>query len=107
MAAGFALIGAIRWEWHATLFVIAALFAVAALVAPRALGPVYRVWMAVGEVLAWINTRIILTLVFFLVVTPTGLVMRLFGRSPLERRRSGTSYWDDVSYRDRHLEKQF
>ncbi len=62
--------------------------------APRTLGPVERAWLAVGAVLAWVNTRIILTLLFYVVVTPVALVMRLF-RDPLERRldRDSASYW--------------
>ena len=115
MAAGFAVIAAARWRAHSSrqvigiLIAIAAAFLLAGLLAPRSLAGIYAIWMRIGEALAWINTRIILTLIFFLVVTPTGLVMRLFGRSPLDprRHRSTASYWDDVSYRDRHLEKQF
>lgn len=100
--------GAPRWLWI-TLLAIAAVLLLGAAVAPSLLRPVYRAWMRLGEVLAWVNTRIILTLVFFLVVTPIGLVMRLFGRSPMAARR-GDSYWIDVephSYGDRHVEKQF
>ena len=63
-------------------------------VAPRILAPVYRAWMALGEVLAWINTRIILGVVFYGVVTPLGLLMRLFSRDPMRRQfdRTGESY---------------
>lgn len=110
------VIGAVQWRRGApqpvwlTLFSIAATLLLCAAVAPSLLRPVYRVWMQLGEVLAWINTRIILTLVFFLVVTPIGIVMRLFGRSPIARARHEHSYWTDVephSYGDRHVEKQF
>lgn len=100
--------GAPHWVW-VTLLSIAAVLLLAAAIAPSLLKPVYRGWMRVGEVLGWINTRILLTLVFFLVVTPIGLVMRLFGRSPIAVRR-GDSYWIDAephSYGDRHVEKQF
>lgn len=88
---------------------IAAVLSLLSAVAPAWLRPVYRGWMRVGEVLGWINTRIILTLVFFLVVTPIGLLMRLFGRSPIATAKRD-SYWTDVephSYGDRHVEKQF
>ena len=71
-----------RW-WAVTL---AVLLIGPALVAPGILGPAYRVWMKLAEVLAWINTRILLGLVFFGVVTPIGLVMRLLGRDPMRRR---------------------
>lgn len=92
-----------------TLVSIAAVLLLLAAVAPALLRPVYRGWMRVGETLGWINTRILLTLVFFLAVTPIGLLMRLFGRSPIAVRRKD-SYWVDVephSYGDRHVEKQF
>ena len=59
------------------LTVIGAAFAIAAVAYPRALLPLYRPWMRLAEGLGWLNTRIILILVFFLVVTPIGLVMRL------------------------------
>jgi hypothetical protein len=77
--------------WAVTLAVVLVL---PALVAPSVLKPAYRAWMALAEVLAWINTRIILGLVFFLVVTPIGLVMRLLGRDPMRRQfdRAGESY---------------
>jgi hypothetical protein len=73
---------------------LAVALVVPALVAPRILAPVYRVWMAAGEVLAWINTRILLGLVFYGIVTPIGLVMRLTGRDPMRRQLepSGESY---------------
>jgi hypothetical protein len=58
---------------------------VPALVAPRILTPAYRAWMKLAEVLAWINTRIVLGVVFYGVVTPIGLVMRLVGRDPMRR----------------------
>jgi hypothetical protein len=65
-----------------------------ALVAPRILAPVHRAWMALGEVMAWINTRIILGVVFYVVVTPLGLLMRLLSRDPMRRQldRTGESY---------------
>jgi hypothetical protein len=115
VSAALLVIAAYRW-WRGApqtaslvLIAIAAALLLLAAVAPAALRPVYRVWMRIGEGLAWVNTRIILTVVFFLVVTPIGVVMRLFGRSPMAARR-GDSYWLDVephSYGDKHVEKQF
>ena len=101
--------GAPQWVWI-TLVAITAALLLAAAVAPSVLKPVYRGWMHLGEALGWVNTRILLTLIFFLVVTPIGLVMRLFGRSPIAVKRRDDSYWTDVephSYGDRHVEKQF
>jgi polyferredoxin len=83
---------------------------VPALVAPRILGPVHRAWMALGEVLAWINTRIILGIVFYGVVTPLGLLMRLFSRDPMRRQfdRAGESYRQPCTPRPAtHMLRQF
>ena len=89
-----------NWYWLAG----AGLWLSAALLYPKMLAPLYKVWMAFGHVLGWINARIILALVFFLVVMPIGLVMRLFGKDFLRMRknRSG-SYWIK---RDRELTPQ-
>jgi len=59
---------------------------VPALVLPRSLTYVHRVWMAAGEALGWINTRIILSVIFYAIVTPMGIVMRRFGHDPMRRR---------------------
>ena len=65
-----------------------------ALVAPGLLGPVHKVWMGGAHAVGWFNTRVLLGLVYFLIMTPTGVVMRLVGRDPLDRRlRDRPSYW--------------
>lgn len=48
-----------------------------ALVFPRLLGPVYQVWMKIGAVLGWINTRIILGIIFYGLFTPIGFFRRV------------------------------
>lgn len=66
-----------------------------ALVRPAALAPVHKAWMRFARALGWFNTRLILVLVFYLVLTPISLVMRLLGKRPLALHRdSGAStYW--------------
>jgi hypothetical protein len=59
---------------------------VPALLRPRSLTYVYRVWMVAAEILGWINTRIVLSLVFYGIVTPMGFVMRRAGRDSMQRR---------------------
>ena len=56
-----------------------------ALAWPRSLTRVYRLWMRVGEVLGWINTRMILGALFYLLFTPLGVYMRLRGKDPMRR----------------------
>ena len=57
------------------------------LLAPRVLCYPYKVWMAMGHALGWVNSHIILGLVFIVVLQPIALVMRLTGHDPLRRSR--------------------
>ena len=61
------------------------------LIAPRSLRQPYRGWMALGHGLGWINSHLILGLVYLLVLQPIALVMRLLGHDPLRRR------WDPAA----------
>ena len=72
-----------------------ALFALGGLVLRRALRPVYVGWMKFAFVLGWVNTRLILGLFFYGILTPVGVAMRLFGWDPLTRKidRTAPSYW--------------
>lgn len=77
---------------------------------PRSLRPIQRVWMAVGHVLGWLNTRIILGIVFFGLITPMGIVMRLLGKDPLRlsATRDASSYRVVRTPRPRtHMRNQF
>lgn len=69
------------WPW-----IVAAVFAGSALILPQILKPVFIAWMKIGHVLGWINTRIILGVVFFLLFAPVALLMRLFGNDPMHRQ---------------------
>lgn len=80
--------------------------------APAVLRPVYRVWMGLALVLGFVMTRVILTLVFFLVVTPIGLGFRLLRRDLLHRRPDPNlpTYWIPKTYHDpspKRLERLF
>ncbi len=86
------------WRGHtvlpAVLGGLAAVLAFLGVFAPTLLGPVHTVWMKVADALGWFNTRVLLGLVYFLVMTPTGIVMRLMGRDPLDRRlKDRPTYW--------------
>jgi hypothetical protein len=64
-----------------------------ALVAPRVLKPAHRVWMLLALILGFVMTRVILTVMYYLVFTPIGLVLRALGRDPMARSLGGDSYW--------------
>jgi Saxitoxin biosynthesis operon protein SxtJ len=63
-------------------------------VLPSLLAPVHRGWMWVGHILGWINTRILLGIVFYALVTPIGLVLRLMGKDTMRQTvaESSTTY---------------
>ena len=67
-----------------------------ALVAPRTLAPVHRAWIALGDVLGAINTRIVLGLIFFVLITPWPWPCGCWGaipcNEPSTRRPRRTSY---------------
>ena len=59
------------------------------LTSPRLLHYPYKIWMEIGHTLGWINSHIILGLVFIIVLQPIALIMRLTGYDPLRRHRRG------------------
>jgi hypothetical protein len=71
-----------RW-W---LLIIAGLLIVPALVYPKVLFWPHKGWAFVGHILGSINTRIILGLVFYVVVTPIGIIRRMLGKDPMGQR---------------------
>ena len=71
-------------RWWAV--VVAGCLLVPAVVFPKSLTWVYKGWMALGHVLGWINTRIILGFIFYVIVTPIGIVRRWLGKDPMGRR---------------------
>ena len=89
-------------------FVIGVPALVLGLVAPRALVWPYRVWMALGHALGWVNGHLILGAAFVLVLQPIALLMRLSGHDPLQRRaHEGASYRQVRSQRSINLTKTF
>jgi hypothetical protein len=78
---------------------------------PRALIYPNRAWMLLAEALSYVSTRIVLAFVFFVVLTPIGLIKRAMGWDPLHRRSgSSDTYWQPYSKRQldpRHYEKMF
>ena len=75
--------------------VIGGMFSLLASVCPAVLGPVEKGWMKFAAALAWFNTRVILGIAFYLVFTPVGLLMRLFGKDILSLKieKGAATYW--------------
>lgn len=92
-----------------TLVALGGVLVVLGRVAPWTLRVPNRYWWRVAQVLGWINTRVLLTLFYALVLTPVGVVMRAFGRNPLRPTEAHTS-WSPYAARRRdpkHYEKMF
>jgi hypothetical protein len=95
-----------RW-WSV---VVAAVLLGTGAVYPKSLFRVYKVWMALGHVLGWVNTRIILGVIFYGMVTPIGLIRRWLGKDTM-----GKEFRPDLqSYRimrtlrpPSHLKRQY
>ncbi len=69
------------WPW-----IVAGVLWIWALLLPVSLLPVYRGWMTFGSVMGWINTRIILGIMFYVMFMPVGFIMRLMGNDPMARK---------------------
>jgi len=85
----FLLLGLVsRWRGHSlpplVLGTAGVLLVLPGLLAPRLLAPVERGWMRFAAVMGHVNTRIILTVLYYLVITPIGIVRRWMG-DPLDR----------------------
>ena len=97
LAAGFVTVGALLLAFGA--------------LRPRALTLPYRLWMTLAERLSRVVTFVILSFVYFFVVTPIGVVKRAMGWDPLARRAApAESYWRPYAVRQRdpkHYEKMF
>ena len=97
----FALVSALSWwrghaSWHWTL-PLAALFLLVALVYPRLLNPLNKLWLKLGLLLYKVVNPIVLGLLFYLTIMPIGLIMRAFVKDFLRLKRdsSASSYWID------------
>lgn len=98
-----AIAGFLVWRdvsWGVYLGYLGAPLALLGLVVPAILKPVYLAWMAMAIVLGSIVTRILLTIFFFLVITPVALFFKLIGRDALTRKvdRDAKTYWIEKEY---------
>ncbi len=97
LALGFGVV-ALLFLWRDRLVlaraatVLAMLLAAAGLTVPRYLGPVERAWTWLGMALGRVVSPVFIGVVYWLIITPVGLVRRTFGRSPLHPRPGATRW---------------
>ena len=91
------LAGISRWRGHdLSPLVLAGLggaLTVAGLAIPGYLGPVFRGWMTLGQLISKVTTPIFMGLLYFVAITPMGVVLRALGHKPLEAPDTKGSYW--------------
>ncbi len=107
-----ALAGILLWRDKPTLMWIATglggTLMLAGLTIPGRLGPVYRGWMRMALAISKVTTPIFMGIVYFVVLTPTGLVMRLLGRKPIVHEPTEGSLWQPAIGREvNDMRRQF
>ena len=87
------------------VFAIGIVLIVFGISVPVLLKPVYWVWMIFATILGWLMTRVILSLLFYVIFTSIGLISRLFGKKFLDLKpdKSRDSYWN---YRSKMFDKE-
>jgi cytochrome b subunit of formate dehydrogenase len=79
--------------------IIGVILLLAALFIPQILKPVNRIWMGLAIVLGFVMSRVILTILFYLVLTPLAILARITGKKFIERKYnvSAETYWEKRS----------
>jgi hypothetical protein len=98
LSAAFAFLAAVfAWREKSLLAIgavtVALAIATVGLVAPASVPAFRRRWMAGAHAMSRVTTPLVLGVVYYLLLTPIGLLRRLLGRSSLARRRTAASFW--------------
>ena len=76
----------VEYQWPIWPWIVTGILWVWALAMPGTLFLVYKPWLKFGHIAGWVNTRIILGLMFYLIFFPAGIIMRVFGNDPMARK---------------------
>jgi hypothetical protein len=107
-----ALTAVMIWRDHATAAKVTGslgtLLILGGLLIPSRLGPVQAAWMGLAHAISKVTTPIFMGVVYFLVLAPVGVVMRLFGRNPMRHKPVEASLWKTRASGQGHdLRRQF
>ncbi len=113
MGAAVAVLGTVHWWWHGfagfptVWYSVAAALAVLGLVLPRVLQPFFVGWLKFAVVVNFIMTRLLLALAFYLLFTPTALILRVRGHDPLKRAwlPDADTYWEPAEEQPADFER--
>lgn len=107
--------GLLLWrgkDYSPYLLVLSIVFLFIGLVLPVLLKPIHKTWMTLATLMGWFMTRVIIIILFYLLVTPIGLMARLCGKTFLDTKfeRNVNSYWiprKTVKFDKKNYENQF
>ena len=109
----FLVLAALLFFWRhrvtaaEVLGTVGALLVLLGLVVPTHLGPLQRAWMGLAHAISKVTTPIFMGVVYFVVLGPIGMVMRLFGKNPLVAHQRDGSVWAVREHRQGDMERQF
>ena len=109
----FLLLGVVRFIFHGfclsaqILGGIGIVLIILGLVIPPSLMPLFFIWLKVAELLNLIITHLLLFIVFYLILTPIGILYRLFVGDPLNRKWESEreSYWEEVEVQPQNIDE--
>ncbi len=94
-----------QWPW-----IVGAVFVIWAIILPRTLKYIYGPWMRFGHIIGTINTKIILSIVFFLIFTPVSFCLKILGKDMMNRSidRTALTYWQESEKQSNdHMERSY
>jgi hypothetical protein len=74
-------------------YFIAAIFLVVGLVSPKLLNPIHYLWIKLSSFLGFINSKLILFIIYYFMIVPMGLVAKLFGFDPMKKKCQTDTYY--------------
>ena len=92
------------WEFSFIPFVISTALILWSFISPKTLVILYKPWMKLGKLLGFINTRIILGIVFFAIFTPFAMVLKIMKKDAMKRQfndKKNASYWEKSTQQDK------
>ena len=100
-----------RISYFIYFVIVGLIFASLSFIAPKILKPIYKVWMTFAVIIGWIMTRLILSVLFYTIITGIAIFTRIIGKDFLNLKiNNKESYWNsrDKEYElNQDYEKQF
>ena len=93
------------------IFFLGLIFTFLGIIAPSILKPIYKIWMVFAVIIGWIMTRLILSILFYTIISGIGILTRIIGKDFLSLKlKDQESYWNDRENEyelNQDYEKQF